>query len=195
MFTPCLRRVTTPASRRTARCLEMVDMSSPTRACRSQTHFSPSRRASTISRRLGWPRALKIRACASMNSLLCCMLSLYLIIWQNIPERPSCQDGAGKPCPGQRRRGARRRAIMAAGPDKETAAVRKRPHAAVRHHRAERSLRPAGWKSVTSTGCDAPWPGRIPPYVRSGWQARPAAWHTGSCGSRAGPARAGARAA
>lgn len=35
---------------------------------------------------------------------------------------------------------------MAAGPDKETAAVRKCPHAAVRHHRAERSLRPAGWK-------------------------------------------------
>ena len=136
MFTPCLRRVTTPASRRTARCLEMVDMSSPTKACRSQTHFSPSRRASTISRRLGWPRALKIRACASMNSLLCCMLSLYLVIWQNIPERPSCQDGAGKPCPGQRRRGARRR--QTSGKAQKKAAMREGPHAAVRHHRAER---------------------------------------------------------
>ena len=57
-------------------------------------------------------------------------------------------------------------------------------------------LRPGGMKkSVTSTGCGAPWPGRIPPYAHSGWQARPAAWRTGSCGSRAGPVRAGVRAA
>ena len=40
----------------------------PMSVCRSQTHFSPSRRACTMSRRLGCPSALKILACSAIYS-------------------------------------------------------------------------------------------------------------------------------
>lgn len=59
MFVPRFSEETIPASRRTERCLETVDMSSPTSACRSQTHFSPSRRASTHEQTARMPERLE----------------------------------------------------------------------------------------------------------------------------------------
>src|SRR5664280_984570 len=83
IWAPRRSSCTTPAAFSTDRCLETVDMSEPMIAVKSQTHRSDCISSSTMSKREGWPSALKTCARASYRAkILESITANYSAIWQ-----------------------------------------------------------------------------------------------------------------